>query len=125
MRGRVVLNLQLILGLFVAALLLSLTGCANNQAAAQTANTSGRWTEGHFDQLVTAHDHTPLVSRQNDCRAQFNAPASQQWALVHVRRVPGYLYRVVPVPEIQQALIKGQKVWINASLCQVRTSATI
>ena len=121
MRGRVVLNLQLILGLFVAALLLSLTGCAN-QPATQTAGTDNRWTEGRFDRLLTAQDHTPLVSRQNDCRAQSASPASQQWALVHVRRVPGQVYRVVPAPEAQ-ALVNGQKVWINSSQCQARTSA--
>lgn len=121
MRGRVVLNLQLILGLFVAAMLLSLTGCAN-QSATQTTSTSSRWTEGRFDQLLTAKDQTPLVSRQNDCRVQSTSPASQQWALVHVRRVPGQVYRVVPAPEAQ-ALVNGQKVWINACQCQVRTSA--
>lgn len=119
MFGRLILNLQLILGLCVAALLLGLTGCANQPSSNPVI---GHWQEARFDQWLTVQDHAPLVSRQNDCRAQSTTPASQRWALVHVRRVPGHVYRVLPAPEAQ-ALVNGQKVWINASQCQVRTAA--
>ena len=120
MCGRSILNLQLFVGLALALVLLGLTGCANPSYTRTASGAS--WSEAYVDHLIGPQDQARLVAPQNDCRLNTaSTVASQQWALVHARRVPGQVYRVVPVTA-DQSVTEGQKVWIQGNQCQVRTT---
>ncbi|HET8868999.1 MAG TPA: hypothetical protein VFM48_01010 [Aquabacterium sp.] len=76
------------------------------------------WREVHVDRLVSEHEALGLVSPSQDCRKVAGAgDADHPWLLVHFRRSPLMVYRVVPasdkVPETA-----GQELFVNLRDCQ-------
>jgi hypothetical protein len=106
----------LLTGLLGVALA-TLSGCESYPDAAHPMNDG--WRIGHVDHEVTADESTPLVRFTEDCRAvpiPIGRPEPSRWALLHFRRPPVDVYRVVPLMGVER-FEAGQEVYVNVDDC--------
>lgn len=103
--------------LLTCALLLWLSACATSLDAQHPMNQG--WRVGHIDHTVTLDESTPLVRFGEDCRAiplAQNQTAPVRWAMLHFRRPPEEVFRIVPV-WTEAALTEGQVVYVKVDDC--------
>ncbi|MGC4062280.1 MAG: hypothetical protein QM749_16105 [Aquabacterium sp.] len=96
---------------------LTLSGCESYPDAAHPM--SDGWRVAHVDHEVTANESTPLVRFTEDCRAvpiPIGRPEPARWALLHFRRPPVDVYRVVPLMGADR-VEEGQEVYVNVDDC--------
>ena len=80
-------------------LMLTTSGCTTYPDAAHPM--SEGWRVAHIDHAVRLDESTPLVRFAEDCRSVPLAAGQTEpagWALLHFRRPPEDVYRVVPLP---------------------------
>ncbi|TAK98695.1 MAG: hypothetical protein EPO09_02115 [Aquabacterium sp.] len=98
------------------AAMLSLAACASTTDAAHPE--AELWRVGYIDHDVTLNESTPLVRFSQDCRDIL--PSTQtmgvRWVMLHFRRPPEEVFRIVPLPDGQQ-LAEGQKVYVKVDEC--------
>jgi hypothetical protein len=102
------------------AVALAASGMVWSAGALAAFSTSEGWRLGVVERIVTAHEATDLVAANHDCRRDeaWQGDQNQRWALVSYRRVPGHVYRVIPLAQGQQAQ-KGQAVYVQVNACRV------
>lgn len=77
------------------------------------------WRVAHVDHEVTFDESTPLVRFSEDCRAiplGSSQTAPVRWAMLHFRRPPEEIFRIVPVWS-DARLAEGQQVYVNVDDC--------
>jgi len=77
------------------------------------------WRVAHLDHEVSLVESTPLVRFAEDCRAVPLGEGQSEparWALLHFRRPPEDVYRVVPVTG-GMPVQEGQQVYVNVNDC--------
>lgn len=99
------------------ALPLVLLGACTTTPDAQHPMDQG-WRVAHVDHEVALDESTPLVRFSEDCRSLM--PSAQtygvRWALLHFRRPPEEVFRVVPLKDGQH-LKEEQTVYVNVDNC--------
>jgi hypothetical protein len=98
--------------LLAAWLSISLQGCASYTDDAHPM--SQGWRVAHVDHVVQAHESTPLVTFGEDCRYVVDGA---DWMLVHYRRPPGEVYRVVHGSASD--FKEGQEIYVQVDDCAV------
>ena len=98
-------------------LILAASGCASDPDAAHPM--SEGWRVAHTDRAVSLDESTPLVRFAEDCRVAPRAAGQAEpagWVLLHFRRPPGDVYRVVPLPSGMR-IEENREVYVNVSDC--------
>lgn len=103
--------------LLICAMTLWLAACATSLDAQHPMEEG--WRVGHVDHEVALDESTPLVRFGEDCRdiplpPQQTAPV--RWAMLHFRRPPEEVFRIVPVWS-DTALPEGQLVYVKVDDC--------
>jgi len=77
------------------------------------------WRSAYVLQTISASAAHHLVASANDCRTRQTSSARQEglWALVRYRRVPGDVYRIVPVAP-STPIAGGRAVYVNVNRCE-------
>lgn len=92
-------------------------GCASSLDARHPMDQG--WRAGEVDHDVALDESTPLVRFSEDCRAMMspvNQTAPVRWTLLHFRRPPEEVFRVVP-NWADHPLAPGQPVYLNVEDC--------
>ena len=98
-------------------LILATSGCASYPDAAHPM--SEGWRVAHIDHAVSLDESTPLVRFAEDCRAVPLVAGQAEpagWVLLHFRRPPEEVYRVVPLPAGMR-LVQDREVYVNVTDC--------
>jgi hypothetical protein len=98
----------------LAAALAMMAGCATHADDAHPM--SAGWRVAHIDHEVSLDESTPLVAFSEDCRATLDGKAPRRWALLHFRRPPEDVFRVVPL-QPGQAFKDEAEVYVNVNDC--------
>jgi hypothetical protein len=98
------------------AALLALSACASEPDAAHPV--TAMWRVGYVDHEVDLTESTPLVRFSQDCRSVL--PDAQtdgaKWVMLHYRRPPEEVFRVVPLPR-DQHVAAHQTVYVKVDDC--------
>lgn len=107
-------RLQRLLRLTLPALALS--ACAEYPDA-QHPRLDG-WRVATVDHTVKLDESTPLVGFTQDCRALLHTASEppSSWVMLHYRRPPEDIFRVVPVADPSQ-LKQGDSVYVQVQSC--------
>lgn len=102
-----------ILSMLVVA---GLTACATHTDAAHPE--AALWRVGYIDHEVALTESAPLVRFSQDCRAVLPAEqtADVRWVMLHYRRPPEEVFRIVPLPD-RQHITEGQPVYVKVDEC--------
>ena len=98
----------------LACALTMMAGCATHADDAHPM--SAGWRVAHIDHEVSLDESTPLVAFSEDCRATLDGKAPTRWALLHFRRPPEEVFRVVPL-QPGQAFKDEAEVYVNVNDC--------
>jgi hypothetical protein len=99
-------------------MVLSASGCAIYPEDAAHPMSEG-WRVAHIDHTVSPDESTPLVRFAEDCRAVPLAAGQAEpagWVLLHFRRPPEEIYRVVPLPAGMH-VSENREVYVKVTDC--------
>ena len=97
---------------------LALSACADYPDAQHPVMDG--WRVATIDHIVTSDESTPLVAFEHDCRSLMSTGphGTPNWVMLHYRRPPGDVYRVVPVAD-PQTVHEGDSVYVQSKACEV------
>lgn len=99
-------------------MVLSAAACAAPTDDAMRADAG--WRMAHVDRVLPLDERLEVVGATQDCRLTApNSAAGQAWLLVHYRRPPIMVFRVVPAMA-NRDYAAGEPVWINVSDCHAQ-----